>query len=498
MPLAEALEALKFYADPMMWLMMLAAVMITLTLGIIPGVGGMLALSLLFPFILIFPQQIGLVFAMVLITVGAQGGAITAILLNVPGTTPNAATLLDGFPMTQKGEAGRAIGAAQVSSGLGGIAGAIIALAMVPLILPMIMAIKISDMVLIIIMGLCFIGALVGRSVIKGLISGGLGLIVALIGFQPLTGILRFTFGLPYLWDGIRLIPIAVGLFAIPEMIGIAVRGGSIARTAAPLKGMSQLWEGARDVFRHWTVFLRSMLITYPIGIIPGIGANVSTFVCYAQAKQTSKHPELFGTGIVEGVIAPETANNGKEGGALLTTLALGIPGSVDWALIIGVVWMMGITPGPQMMTEHLPLSLSLLYGLVFANIIATTTCFFLAPQLAKIAFVPGAILVPLVLVMVFVGSFSSGEFYENIIVTLVFGVLGLAMKRFGYSRPSLLLGYVLGFLFESYFFHALRIYGPLFFTTPISLSIIILTVAVFSYNPMRKKIMARRMAKKT
>ncbi len=329
-------QALQSFTEPGLWLFMTIGVIIGLILGIIPGIGGLIGMALFLPFVFAMSPVQALPLMVALSAVSYTGGSITAILVNIPGMDTNAATLIDGFPMSQKGEAGRALGAALVSSGLGGLATVFLALAMTPLVLPMVLAIRSADMVFIILMGIVFIAVLGRGSMVKGLISGGLGLVVSFIGLQVVTGAPRFTFDMVYLFDGIGLIPIVLGLFAVPEAIVFSARGGTMAPTGVVIKGMADVWEGAKDVFRHWGLWLRSTIVGYIIGIIPGVGATTATFIAYGQAKQTSKHPERFGTGIVEGVIAPESANNAKEAGSLLTTLALGIPGSAGMAILLG------------------------------------------------------------------------------------------------------------------------------------------------------------------
>ncbi len=479
-------QALQNFGDIWFLVPMLSGTALGLLFGIIPGVSSLIGVALLLPFIYGMPPEQALPMLVALAAVGFTGGAITAILLNVPGDV-NQATLIDGFPMTQKGEAGRAIGAALASSGLGGIVTVFFALAMVPLVLPMVMAIQSADMVFMVLLGISFIAVLGRGSMVKGLISGGLGLMISMIGLQPMTGAPRFCFGSIYLFDGIPLIPITLGLFALPEMIALAAGGGAIARTGVVIKGMGQVLEGVKDVFRHWILWLRSSMIGFIIGIIPGIGAMTGIFVAYGQAKQTSKHPEKFGTGIVEGVIAPESANNASQAGALLTTLALGIPGSAIMAILLGAFLMVGLTPGPAMLTEHLDLSLSLLMVLIAANLIAALICLLAGPHLAKISFTPARVLVPLVVVLIFAGSFIFQESFNDLIMLLIFTVLGLAMRRFSYSRPALFLGYILGFLFETYLFIALRGAGPLFFMRPISLTLIVIIIVLMCSSPIRR-----------
>ncbi len=466
-------------------LIIVAGAVVGLTLGIIPGLSGMIGMALVLPFIFMARPEVALTFMIAMHSTSYAGGSITAIILNIPGTPPSAATLLDGYPMTLKGEGGRALGAALTSCGVGSIFPALLALIMVPLVIPMIMAITSADMFFLVLLGITFIAVLGTGSMIKGLISGGLGLLISFVGFQPMTGVARFTFGSLYLYEGLALIPLVLGLFALPEMIDLTMKGGSIAPKGAVIKGR-QVWEGMKDVYRHRWLCLRSSIIGYVIGIIPGIGGVTAPFVAYGQAKQLSKHPEKFGTGIVEGVIAPESANDAKEAGALLTTLALGIPGSASMVILLGGMLMVGLTPGPDMLTEHLSLSLTLLMIVAVAGILEAVIPLLIGARLAKIATIPGAILVPLVLVAVFAGAFAYQQRFNDIITLVVFGVVGLAMKSRGYSRPALVLGYVLGFLFEKYFFLALRTVGPLFFLRPISLTLIFIIIALFAFGPIK------------
>ena len=491
--LAEAfVEALQFFMRPEFLLMVFAGVLIGLIFGIIPGLSSIVAGALLLPFLFHMQPEQALPLLMAVFSVTFTGGAITAILLNIPGTPTNVATLLDGYPMTQKGEGGRALGAALMSSGTGGILTVFFALAMVPLVLPLVKAVGSGEMVFLILMGLIFIAVLGRGSMAKGLMAGGAGLMLSFVGLHRITGILRFTLGTTHLVSGLAVIPVALGLYALPEMVALATRGGTITRRGAPTVTMQSVVEGAKDVFRHWGLWLRSCVIGYVIGVIPGVGAPTATFVTYGQARQTSKHPEKFGTGIVEGVIAPESANNAKESGALLTTLALGIPGSAEMALLLAALLLLGERPGPDMLTVHLSLSLSLIMVIALANLLGTAICFLFASRLSRVATIPARLLVPIVLVLVFIGAYAYEEQFADIGVLLVFGLLGLAMRRYDFSRPALFLGYILGDLFEKYLFIAYYAIGPLFFLRPISLSIIFVIIALFAFGPV-KNLLARR-----
>ena len=485
--------ALQNFLSPELWLFIGIGTVIGLIFGLIPGISGMLAITLMLPFIWVMTPMQALPLMMTIMAIQFMGGAISAILLNLPGTPGSSATLIEGFPMTQRGEGGRALGAAQAASGLGNILTAFVALAVIPLILPMVVALRSADMVFIILLGITFIGVLATGSMVKGLLSGGIGLMISFIGFQPATGADRFIFGMPYLYDGIGLIPLLLGLFAIPEMVALATRGGTIARAQAVIKGTADVWRGVRDVFSNWTLVVRSQLIGFIAGAIPGVGASPATFIAYGQAKATSKHPETFGKGNVEGVIAVESANNACESGALLTTLALGIPGSPIMALMLGAITMLGLFPGPDMLTKHLDLSLTLVWVIAVSGVIGVVICLPLAPHLSRIAYIPGGILVPLVLVLALTGAYGYHKMFNDVTVAVIFGVLGLMMRRFDFNRPALLLGFILGPIFEKFFFIALKVDGPLFFVRPISIALILLIITVIAYGPVKDALQRRR-----
>jgi putative tricarboxylic transport membrane protein len=363
-----------------------------------------------------------------------------------------------------------------------------LALAMVPLVLPLIIALGQPEMAIMILLGISFLAALTGGSITKGLMAGMLGLLLSFIGYHAITGVHRFDFGTIFLYDGIELVPLVLGLFGLSELFYLIMKGETAIAQKAITK-LSGVMEGAKDVWRHRWLWFRSTIIGYVIGIIPGIGAEVANWVCYGQAKQTSKHPEKFGHGAVEGVIAPEAADNAKEAGAMLTTMALGIPGSSVMALFLAAFLMVGVTPGPAMMVEHLPLALTLLLGIALANIIGGVICLFAAPQLARVASVHFDFLFPVILIVALIGVYVATLSPMNFITVLAFGILGLAMKVYGYSRPALILGFVLGGLLERYSLLSIKIYGPLFFLRPIPLTMLIVMALLLSYPYLKRGI---------
>jgi TctA family transporter len=478
------LQAIENFGHLEIWLFMGMGIIIGLIFGIIPGLGGIVALSLLLPFTFTMtPEQ---AFPIMLAILGTQfmGGSISAILLNIPGTVPNTATIIDGFPMTQRGEAGRALGAAMTASLVGSLITGVMALGMLSIVFPVVMALRSADMVFFILLGLTFLSVLATDSMLKGLISGAVGLLLACVGHQAVTGMDRFTFEILYLYEGIPLIPLSLGLFAVPEMIAVAARGGTLARAQAEISGMADVYRGVRDVFRHWWLVLRSTVVGFLIGIIPGVGGETATFVAYGQAKQYSKNSAAFGTGCVEGVIAPEGANDAMKAGSLMTTLVLGIPGSAPMALLLGGMILLGLQPGPEMVTKHLDLSLTMIWVLLISSIIGVSVALPSAPRLAKLAFIPGSILAPVILVIVFIGTFAAQQRVTDLIVFVIFSFLGLAMRQYGYSRPCLFLGFVLGSRFEKNLFVALKVDGPLFFMRPISLTLIAICITLIAYGP--------------
>jgi len=466
-----------------------------IVIGIIPAIGAMVACSLFLPFVYRMPPDLALSFLVAITSVTVTGGSITSILLGIPGTVPNAATIIDGFPMAQKGEGGRAIGAAVASSMFGGIISVFFALGMIPVIRPIVLTFRAPEMSMVILMGLSFLAIIAAGSPIKGMISGLWGLLLALIGFQGLTGAYRFTFGSMFLSDGIDLIAVALGLFALAEMFDMIVSGKTTIAKRETKVRMRHVLQGVKDVYVHKWLWLRSSLIGYIIGVIPGIGGDVAMFIAYGHAKHTSKNSDKFGAGCVEGVIGPESADNACVAGDLLTTMVFGIPGGPVMAILLGGFLLVGVIPGPVMVKENLPLVFTLLIGIAVANAIAGIICILVAPQLIRVASIHIDYLFVVVPVVVFVGAFVTESDVLNLIVAILFGLLGFLMKKFDYSRAAFVLGFVLGELFEFYLSRSLKIFGLTFFLSPACLTMIVIIIGVFSY-PWFKKIVSRKFLK--
>jgi TctA family transporter len=342
--------------------------------------------------------------------------------------------------------------------------------------------------------GIACITSLSGLSVrgqIRGFAMGLLGLLLSTIGQERQSGSLRFDLGLLYLWEGLDLVPVLVGVFAIPELVDLAVRGTSIAGDR-PAENLSRgVIEGIKDTFRHFWLVFRCSAVGVFVGIMPGAGGGVAQWMAYAHAVQSAKDAkdrERFGKGDVRGVLGPGAANNSKEGGDLVPTIAFGVPGSGAMAILLGGFMIMGLVPGPDMLSKHLAVTYSMVWTLVIANIITVVLSLAVLNQLAKVTYIRGGLIIPFVLLLVFVGSYTANGHIADLIVTFCFGVLGYLMVLWGWPRPPLVLGLVLGKLVETYLFISVARYGFAWLAHPIVVVLILLMVFVIVYPFVREK----------
>jgi TctA family transporter len=465
--------------------LMLIAVLIGLVVGATPGIGGRLSIALAIPFVFGMEMIPGAVFLLTMHAVNGTSGQISSIMFGVPGDGDDAATTIDGYPMAKRGEAGRALGASITASGVGGIVGAIVFAIMIPVLEPVVLAFSPAEFFLLALLGITFIAFLAGGgSIFKGLIVGLYGMILSTIGMDPQTGTARFAGDFLFLWDGLSLVTAVLALFAIPEMIALGVKGGSIAAVSIDAAKFSyrQLFQGVLEVPRHWWLTLRTSVIGSVIGMIPGLGGSAAAWLCYGHAVQTSKTPERFGHGAVEGVIAPETASNAKEGGSLLPTLFFGIPGSSGMAVMMGAFLILGIQPGPKMITDHLDLVWTLIWALVVGNIIAVSFLLFITRWVALLTFVNGAMLVPFIVVLVALGAYVNEGRWENLVILVVLSAIGYGLLRADWPRAPFIIGLVLGRIAEESLHKALQLWGMEFFLRPLSLVLIGLITATIAY----------------
>lgn len=449
------------------FLFMLIGMSIGFWVGILPGLGGAATMAIMLPFIYNMDPTSAFAFLLGSNAVTATTGDITSVLFGVPGEGTTAATIVDGHPMAKRGEAGRALGAALMSSLVGAIFGALALAVAIPIVQPLVLSIGAAEFFMLALLGITFVASLSGGNLIKGLMAGGFGLTLAMVGLDPIEAIPRFTFeGVVgedfslFLWDGISLVTVTIGLFAIPEIIDLALQGSSIAREQVGKIG--GVMEGVKDTFRHWWLVLRCSALGTYIGILPGLGGATAQWVAYAHAVQSSPNKERFGKGAIEGVLGPGSANNSKEGGSLVPTIAFGVPGSVSMAILLGAFLIQGIVPGPDLLdpAKHLTLTFSFVWIIVITNIITVSICFLFLNQLAKITNVRGTFLIPFLLLLVYLGAFTVKNSFGDMILLLLFGALGWFMVQFSWQRPPLLLGLVLGTIAERNLWISIRAYG--------------------------------------
>src|SRR5262245_29194130 len=468
--------------------LMLVGMSLGFCVGLLPGIGGAATLALMIPFIFKMQPAEAFAFLLGMHSVAATTGDITSVLFGVPGEAISAATVVDGYPMAKKGEAGRALGAALMSSLLGALIGAVALALAIPIVRPLVLAFGSPELFMLSVIGISCITSLSGagaRGQIKGFAMGLLGLLVSTIGQERQSGSLRFDMGMMYLWEGLDFVPVLVGIFAIPEIIDLAVRGTSIAGEQTSGNLSKGVLEGIKDTFRHFWLVFRCSVIGVFVGIMPGAGGGVAQWMAYAHSVQSAKDAkdrERFGKGDVRGVLGPGAANNSKEGGELIPTVAFGVPGSGAMAILLSGFLIMGLVPGPDMLTKHLSITFSMVWTLAIANVITVILCLTVLDQIAKVTNVRGALIIPFILLLVFVGSYTANGQIIDLIVTLIFGVISYLMVLFGWPRPPFVLGFVLGKVIETYLFISMARYGFTWLQQPMLVALLIVMLFVIAY----------------
>jgi putative tricarboxylic transport membrane protein len=476
---------------PQAILFMVVGVIYGLIIGILPGLGGIVAMALLLPFTYGFERAATLALLLSAHIATVWGDSVTSILFNVPGAAKTLPLCFDGYPMTQKGLATRALAASATAAFMGGLIGAVFLALSIPLVRPIMLALGPSEYLMMALWGLTIIATFSEGSLLKGMAAAALGVLVAFIGMDIVTATPRFTFGIDFLMDGISFPVAMIGMFAVAEMMKLYVKGTPIVDRNA-VQENSTVLEGVKDVFRNWWLVVRSSLLGLWIGVLPGVGATVGGLSAYAMAVQTSKTPERFGKGAVEGVIAPDATMSANEGGGLLPTLAFGIPGGESMAILLVAFVSLGIIPGPEMLTKHLDLVFSLVWIIVLANALVTLIAMFTSPYLARLPTLHVNLMVPMVLSVCYVGAYATRSRIEDVVVATVFGVLGYLMDKYRYSRANFVIGMVLATMIERNLHISLSLHGKFFiFTRPITLAMfifIIVTTALPFYRSWRRQ----------
>jgi TctA family transporter len=453
----NALNALAVVLDPARFAIIFVGIVLGLIIGILPGIGGLAGMALLIPFTHAMDAHTALAFLIGMWAVTATADTVPAILFGVPGAVGSAATVLDGHPMAKRGEAGRAFGASFSASIVGGLFGAVLLALSIPLLRPFMLAIGTPELLAVCVLGLTLVASVSQGAVLKGLIVAVFGVLLAAVGDEAQSGQLRWTFDSlfdNYLLDGVPIESIALGLFAIPELLDMAIARTNMG-AAQRLDGLfREQLRGVRDVMRNWKLILNSSTIGVVLGSVPGMGAAVIDWIAYGAAARLVKGAaETFGKGDVRGLIAAESANNAREGGALIPTLAFGVPGSPSMALLLGAFLSHGIAPGPKLLDAQLDITYTLIWSLALANVVGAGICFLAANPLARIATLRAGILIPTVFAVCFVGAYQGSLSFGDLVVLVAFGLLGWIMKQHGWARAPLILGFILGKLIEKYLF---------------------------------------------
>jgi putative tricarboxylic transport membrane protein len=470
--------------------LMMIGIAVGFVVGILPGLGGPTAMALMLPFIFKMSAVEAFAFLLGMTAVTATTGDITSVLFGVPGEPTTASTIVDGHAMARNGEAGRALGAVLMSSLVGAIfAGVALAVA-IPVVRPIVLSFGSPEFFMLSLLGITFVASLSGEDQLKGIVAGGIGLMLATIGLDPISGIQRYTFGQLFLWDGIGLVPITIGFYAIPETIELAVLGTSISQQK--VEKLGGVMEGVKDTFRHWWLVIRCSALGTFTAIIPGMGAATTQWLAYAHAVQSSPNKERFGKGDVRGVLGPGAANNSTLGGSLITTIAFGVPASVVMAILLGAFIIQGIVPGPDMLIPppkgKLDLTFSFVWVIIISNVITVAVCFLFLNTLAKVTQVRGSLIIPLILLLIYLGAFAEKNAFEDMIIVLLFGGLGWIMEKLEWPRPPVLLGLVLGPLAENRLFLATDNYGLSWIWRPGVLIIFAVTLVGILYPLIKKK----------
>ena len=442
------------------WWIILPAIILGLVVGAIPGFSAANTIIILLPLTLSFDPEVGLIFMVALYASSRMGAGIPAILVNIPGTAGAAATPLDGYPMTQQGHAHRALAISFVSSVAGGLLTTVIALIAMPWLSQVANYLHSVEMIVVMLFGISLIAAIAARDTLKGLIAGFFGLMIGLIGADVIYATPRGTFGFLELYDRVPLIPALVGLFAISEAFAVIERRSIVHdenRARFEEAGWSEVLEGIRISLSKWWHITWTSIIGLIIGVVPGAGASIASFVAYQQSRTFSRTPEKYGTGHVEGLVAPESANNGVTSGTLVPLLVIGIPGGATAAIMLVVLQYHGVTIGPALFMTNPELA----YG-PFAAMAVTymLMIFFIIPlarYMSRVTVVSTNYMAPLIIAFTLVGAFVSRDYVFDMFLALVFGVIGYVARKTGYHVAAILIGVILGPLLETYFLRAMR-----------------------------------------
>jgi len=475
----------------MLLLLIVLATLGGILVGALPGLNATNGVALLLPFTITMEPIAAIAVLTTIYCAATFAGAITAILINTPGTSASATTCLDGYPLAQRGEAGRALGMAAVSSTIGGIISVLCLMAAAPLLAGAAYKFAPPEYFALTVFGLSMLASIGEESSIKSIMSGAFGVLLATVGIDLLTTVERFTFGMNELTEGIGFVPVMIGVFGIAELLAQAGQLG-IVRERITLRAI-QLPSKA-DYQKTWKAILRSSGIGTFIGILPAEGATIASMIGYNEAKRWSKTPEEFGKGSIEGIAGSEAANNSATGGAMVPTLALGIPGSPTAAVILAGLMVHGLRPGPTMFTEQSTFVFAIFWSMLLVNVLFFFVGLYGARIFARATLIPLTILWPMVFLFSMVGAYALDQSMIDVWIALVFGVIGYLMKRYGFSVVSLAIGLILGGMLEKRLGQSMVMLDEqwwLIATRPLSLLFLVLTVLALAGPFLLKKLKA-------
>ena len=463
-----------------------AGTFLGIVIGVLPGLSSVMGLTIMLPVAFTIRGEGGILMMIGIFCGSIYGGAITASLLNIPGTANSAATCLDGYPLAVKyKQPGRAIGLSTYASVFGGIVSACALLFTAPALATIAMRFTSAEYFALMVCGLSIVTSLSGKNVVKSMLGACLGLLVATVGIDALTGYFRFTLGSFYLRGGINFIPVLVGLFAFSQgLIAVEEQFGQKAPEVIKTK-IKNVLPSFSDIKKTFPAAIRSSIIGTVIGAVPGAGGDIACWVAYNEAKRWSKESEKFGDGAIEGIVAPETANSAITGGALIPLLTLGIPGDAGTAVILGAFMIQGLIPGPMLFVEQTATVYTIIFGLFLTNIMMGLMGFMGVRLFAKVLYVPKNIMTPIIFAFCFIGTFALNNLIYDIFVMIISGVIGFFILKLGFSIPPILLGLILGRMVEVNFRRSLLLSGgdPLvFFTRPISCTLLIIALISLIY----------------
>ena len=484
------ISALTLLADPLTMALLVLGIVLGLVIGILPGLGPPIAIALALPFTFYMDTVPSMVLLLGIYSAAIYGGSISAIAVGIPGTGAAIATVMDGNNMFKQGRGGEALGISLTGSIIGGLFSAVCLALIAPFMAQLAAKFGPREYLAISVFGLIVVVRVAGKSLPKGLLVGALGIFLTTWGLDELNGTERYTFGTYHLYEGLPLVPFLVGLFAMSEVLIGAERAAR--KVDFSMESLTVKLPGLKTLGRLKDVIFRSSIIGTVIGIIPGEGAAVGAFFAYSEAKRRSKTPEKYGTGIPEGILAPETANNATVGGALIPTLTLGVPGSPAAAVLLGALLIQGLTPGPKLFTDEPDLMYAIFIGLFIINILMMFIGLIAIRFAAQLIRVPTAVIVPTVLLLSFVGIYSVSNSFFNVSVLLGAGILGYVVRKLGYSIAPLSIGFVLGPILENSLRQSLTIAdGSVFefFNTPIGLTIYAALALTILWGPITSRL---------